>query len=425
MNAVEAAQYRRASRPEPGPTLPMRERARRWSGLQTLMHERNLDAIIVGSFQGRERLESYLIDDFLDSVVVLPARGEAVLLAFSGSRLSRMYESERRGFEPWVKDVRIGGGGKKTGDILAGLGFESGRIGIVGLGPTAPGEMEGLLPAGFQASLTGRLPKATFEDFTQDMTDFMLVKSEDELVLLRFAARVSEQACAAMIEAARPGVSEAEVYAEILREIHRWGCDTRYPFLSLQSGPDNIAWGVPRWTLRAEPPRILAQGDLVQAEIHTMYGAQESQVQMSIALDPVDADIAHCERAARLSYEAGLKAVRPNVTIASVVAAMEAALRDSKCWAKTPLLHTLTFGATGFTGVNREQIAGTREGWIEGQITPGVRRGDIVLRKGMSLELEPNACLGTKRVNIGGAVVVTEGGYDELNILPTRVHHTR
>src|SRR5262249_15016004 len=148
-----------------------------WSGLQTLMRARNLDAIIVGSFQGRERLESYLVDDFLDSVVVLPARGEAILLSFSGSRLSRMYESERRGFAPWVNDVRVGGGGNRTGDILAELGFEAGRMGIVGLGPTAPGEMEGLLPAGFQASLTARLPNATFEDFTQAMTDFMLVKS--------------------------------------------------------------------------------------------------------------------------------------------------------------------------------------------------------------------------------------------------------
>src|SRR5262249_59287471 len=136
-----------------------------------------------------------------------------------------------------------------------------------------------------------------------------------------------EQAGVAMIEAARPGVSEAEVYAEILYEVHRWGCDTRYPFLSLQSGPDNIAWGVPRWTLRAEPPRILAQGDLVQAEIHTMYGAQESQVQMSIALDPADHDIAHAERAARLSYEAGLKANLPRRPTADVVAAMYERLR--------------------------------------------------------------------------------------------------
>ena len=41
----------------------------------------------------------------------------------------------------------------------------------------------------------------------------------------------------------------------------------------------------------------------------------------------------------------------------------------------------------------------------------------------MSVEIEPNACLGACRVNIGGAVVVTETGAEALNDLPTRVHH--
>src|SRR5258706_12817999 len=89
-----------------------------------------------------------------------------------------------------------------------------------------------------------------------------------------------------MVAASRPGVSEAEIYAELMREISRHGCSTRYPYLSLQSGPDNIGWGAPRWSLRAEPPRILARGDVVQAEIHTLYGGPEGQVQMSVAPHP-------------------------------------------------------------------------------------------------------------------------------------------
>ena len=43
----------------------------------------------------------------------------------------------------------------------------------------------------------------------------------------------------------------------------------------------------------------------------------------------------------------------------------------------------------------------------------------------MTLELEPNACLGLCRVNIGAAVVVTDTGREELNTLPTRVQHVR
>ncbi len=135
--------------PEPGPTLSLRERDRRWHGLREIMRRRQIDAIIVGSFQGRERLESYLIDDFLDSVVILPLEGDPTVLAFATGRISRGSESERRGFAPWVADIRVGGGGGGTAAILHEKSLGDARIGVVGFGPTAPGEMEGLLPLGF------------------------------------------------------------------------------------------------------------------------------------------------------------------------------------------------------------------------------------------------------------------------------------
>lgn len=409
--------------PELGPVLSLAERDRRWAGLRSIMRERGLDAIVVGSFNGRERLESYLIDDFLDAIVILPLTGDPAVLSFSTQRTSRVLESARRGVVPWVDDLRIGAGGADVAALLREKGLASARLGIVGFGPTAPGETEGLLPLGFHRNLTRELPQLQIDDFTRDLTDFMLVKSAEEIALLRFAARVSEEACTAMIETTRAGVNEASVYAEIMRTIYRWGCDTRYPNLSLQSGPDNIGWGAPRWALRAEHPRTLERGDMVQAEIHTLYGGVEAQVQMSVALDPVDDVLRTCERVAREAYEAGVGAVRPGITFAAVVRAMEEPLRRAGCWGKTPLAHTMSFGATGFTALNREQLAGTRDAAIEDQVTVGIRRGELVLAEGMVLELEPNACIGMQRVNLGAGVLVTSGGCEELNVLATRVYH--
>jgi Xaa-Pro aminopeptidase len=411
--------------PISGPTLSLKERDRRWAGLRQLMGRRGLDSIVVGSFQGRERLESYVIDDFFDSVVVLPFEGEPTVLTFAAARVSRVFESERHGVQPWVRDFRIGFGGGQVAEIIREKKLPYGRVGLVGLGPTAAGEAEGLIPFRFYQNLTAGLGAIEVVDFTRDFTDFILFKSKEELALFRFAAEVSEQACLAMIDACRPGVSEAEVFAEINREIHRWGCNTRYPFLSLQSGPDNISWGAPRWSLRAEPPRILERGDLVQAEIHTLYGGQEAQVQMSIALGPIDEKIRTCETVARRSYEAGLDAIRPGVGFSEVVHAMEKPFVESGCWSKTPLIHTVTFGPVGFTSVNRQQLIGTREEALELQLNPGIQGGEFVLREGVALELEPNACLDMKRVNIGGAVVVTSSGVEELNRVPTRVHHVK
>ena len=46
-----------------------------------------------------------------------------------------------------------------------------------------------------------------------------------------------------------------------------------------------------------------------------------------------------------------------------------------------------------------------------------------VLQPGMVLAFEPNACIGDHRVNIGGTVIVTATGCEELNQIPTSVTH--
>ena len=46
---------------------------------------------------------------------------------------------------------------------------------------------------------------------------------------------------------------------------------------------------------------------MVQAEIFPCYGNQEVQVQMAVALDPIDELNQRCEVVARESYDVGLK----------------------------------------------------------------------------------------------------------------------
>jgi len=43
---------------------------------------------------------------------------------------------------------------------------------------------------------------------------------------------------------------------------------------------------------------------------------------------------------------------------------------------------------------------------------------ELEIQPGMVLEFEPNACKKKHRVNIGGTVIVTENGPEELNTLP-------
>jgi Xaa-Pro aminopeptidase len=48
-----------------------------------------------------------------------------------------------------------------------------------------------------------------------------------------------------------------------------------------------------------------------------------------------------------------------------------------------------------------------------------IERGDLLIREGMVLQFEPNACKGRTYVNIGGNVLVTKDGCEELNHIPT------
>ena len=41
-----------------------------------------------------------------------------------------------------------------------------------------------------------------------------------------------------------------------------------------------------------------------------------------------------------------------------------------------------------------------------------------MLQAGMTVQPEPSACLGRHRTNIGGNLIVTENGCEELNTIP-------
>lgn len=403
------------------PSLSLAERDRRWAAVRAMMRERKLDSLLVGGFRAREMYESYIIDDYLEGCVVFPLEGEPVALTWANLRVLRARWSAELGHELWVQDCRVATTGTAAASVVREKGLDRGRIGVVGLESQAPTEVHGAIPATWWREFTEALRGVGIEDVSAPFSELMLVKSAEELALIRYAAEAGEAACLAMRESTEPGVGEESIYAETVREVVRRGIGLRYPGLILNSGPHTLAWGPPRWTTRAERPRRVQRGDLVQAEIMPLCGNQEVQVQMTVALDPIDAVNQKCERVARASYEAGLKVLRPGVHFSDVVEAMAEPLKVAGCWAYTPLVHSISpHYLVGRTRTNAENVdLGVPH--VGGRDTRGAR--DLVVRPNMVFAFEPNACIGYHRVNLGGTVVVTESGCEELNVIPTRVSH--
>lgn len=402
------------------PVLSLAERDRRWRRARQFMREHDLDALLLAGFRAREMYESYISDDYNEGCVLFPLEDEPVVLTWAHLRVLRAQYSAERGHALWVSDYRVAASGTAAAQVVAEKRLAESRIGVVGLSSQAPTELYGAIPANFWLEFSAALPKAQLRDVSEEFSYLMLVKSDEEMAQVRYAAKAAEAACRAIAEVSAPGIGEEVVFAEATSEILRHGIGLRYPMIVMNSGPATLSWGPPRWSTRGEPPRVLARGDLVQAELMPLCGNQEVQVQMCVALDPLDATNRKCERVARASYEAGLKALKPGIKFSDLVAAMEEPLKSAGCWAYTPLVHSLgPHFMAGRTRVNMEKV----DFGVRFVGAPAARARDAVLEPGMVFAFEPNACLDRHRVNIGGTVIVTATGCEELNQIPTDVTH--
>jgi Xaa-Pro aminopeptidase len=384
------------------------------------MRERGFDGLLVAGFRSREMYETYISDDYNEGCVIFPLEGDPVVITWAYLRVMRARWSQERGTTFWVDDYRVATSGTGVAEVFREMKMAEASLGVVGLSSQAPTEIYGAIPANFWAELTAALPKARWQDISEEFSHLMLVKSDEELAQVRYAARAAEAACKVIAEVAAPGVGEEVVFAEGTAEMLRHGIGVRYPVIVMNSGPHTLSWGPPRWTTSGEAPRVLQRGDLMQAELMPLCGNQEVQVQMTVALDPLDDTNKQCERVALASYAAGIKALKPGIAFADLLAAMEEPLKSAGCWGYTPLVHSVgPHFLAGRTLVNQDQVkldvryAGAN----------AARQRQAILQPGMVFAFEPNACIGTHRVNIGGTVIVTATGCEELNHIPTTVTH--
>jgi len=403
------------------PTLSLRERDRRWKLIRDLMSNKGLACLIVAGLSGREEFDGYLSNESANGIVVFPLEGEPTYLCWAGTRVLRSKENAQRVENSWIEDVRVGASGPGVVAVLKERGFETQTVGVVGIEIGSPQQPEGYVPFKTWSYVLSHLPKASFIDVSRDFCDLIMVKSDEELALVRRSARIGERACEALLATTKLGVGEGEMAAAVVQEIFSSGAGTRMPNIILHTGVENLSWGPPLWTYRAQPPRRVQKGDVVLSEVFVIYGGLETQQQMCLALSPVAQVDLECAEVARRSYEAGLRALCPGKKFREVAEAMEEPLREAGCWHLTPLIHSLNpLTWVGPTNVGIDQVLEIPK--FGGMEQPDFPTGeDWIIKPGMVFELEPNACRGKHRINIGGTVIVSEDGVEELNELATQM----
>jgi Xaa-Pro aminopeptidase len=393
------------------------ERERRWNSLRGFLDGRGLSAVVVMGSRSGEPLDAYLSNWVPGCIVIFPLKGEPTLLAPMIPEMLALTPETPENRRPWIRDLRAGARGAAIAAVLQEKGLERSRIGVVGLGSLRV-DWEGWIPFKTWQRVLSGLPQADFQDVTAEFAELVMVKSPGELAYVRRAAGVLEEAAGEMVKTARVKATELDVYAAIQGALSKQGAYS--PKFILRSGPNNISWEDPPWLFGVGSPRVLAPGDIVQAEIFAWFGGLEAQVQMSVAVPPVSEVNSRCAQLAGLAYEEGVRNLKPGKTFAEVVKAMEAVLDRPDVWQLTPLIHSMNpMRCVGPTGLRIETVPGIE---AYGRVGPGrIRGGEVVLKPGMVFELEPNACIGSHRINVGGTVIVTEQGSEPLNEISCRM----
>jgi Xaa-Pro aminopeptidase len=124
--------------------------------------------------------------------------------------------------------------------------------------------------------------------------------------------------------------------------------------------------------------------------------------------------------AARAAYEIGVGMLRPGIRFSEVCDAMRAPIAEADAWSRAPLLQTCSpitaNGAMWVGALGRRDLEGI-------PLSPEVPIDhDFTVEEGMIFAFEPNAVNGLDQVCVGGTVLVTALGAEELNDLPTRAH---
>ena len=273
------------------PQVSLKERNRRWDNLRKKMLMNGLDALVLLGNDiywgmGMANLRYLLqVDAQLGAYAIFPLQGDPVVWhgVVHINRPTSMYLS----VQEWITDVRTFAGLSPIADELKSRGLDRSKLGLVGFSSTI--QITETILHDDVVNLHKLLPNVTFVNSSSLLQEMRMVKSEEEIEILRKAGKIARKVIEAMIAMARPGVTEAELYAEMIKtQIANGGEPNIFNLLS--SGPvdhpSDELWHLLHGCEQPLTPtmRPLAAGDIVIAEWHTKYCGYRCHTEYSVYL---------------------------------------------------------------------------------------------------------------------------------------------
>jgi Xaa-Pro aminopeptidase len=259
------------------PVFSEEEGQRRWKKIRELMIAREIDCLLIagstfnykGAY-GDIRYISNAVQWYDDSYVVFPLRGDPILFVWS---IRIQYWSEKVSWMPVVHcewSLKGNTYPELIADKVKDLGLEKGTLGIV--------NKYSWLVYSYER-LRELMPSAKFVEAGEILKAVRRVKSPAELEYVRKAGECADKGCEAMLNAAKPGVTEYELAAECESAMIKNGAEVgSFTLFTSKQWPDG--YGFPH----GGSYRHLRQGDIIINEITPCYGGYFVQLVRPISL---------------------------------------------------------------------------------------------------------------------------------------------
>jgi Xaa-Pro aminopeptidase len=383
------------------------EYARRYAALRAKMREAKLDAVIVPggpshwSFGGGMTwLTGHWEWHALSSYVLVPLEDAPTLVFSMGGTHC---EAVRRQVAPALADVRHSRGGRYAEVMVERckeIGLTKGRIGLVEIDP----RHKDYLPVNQYNDLRAGLPDVELVFTRSFIHELVVIKSAEELDCVRKAGVLCERAMQAMVAAAKPGATEADLRGAAGAAMLQGGGDI--DFLIIGSTPmanPAMFFGNPR-----PSERKLSRGDIVIMEIAAGYRGYTAQIGSPICLGPpTDMVRKFWEEITLPGYRKIVAEIKPGNPIDNVRIAAQF-FRQNGVQSRPTQIHGIDIvTATPHVFAERTEA----------------READKVFLPGMVTMAEPNPITadGMFGIFLGHTFIVTENGHEVVDKFPLEI----
>jgi Xaa-Pro aminopeptidase len=322
----------------------------------------------------------YCTDEEL-SFLFVPTEGQTTLVTNAEWDLERALAEARAGdivYDP------------EPGSTLVRLVREhAGRSDRVGLSG-----ME-VFPAPVFVALAGGCPGVSFEGVTAMAAALRLVKSENEIALLRAAARATDAGMRAGLDHVREGGSEHDVVGAAEHAIRRAGAEIAFA---------TVMGAGPRTALATFFPsdRPIRAGDLAVLDCGARLEGYHGDMCRTITVGPPDAVQRRMLEAVAESVRTATAAARPGARVADVNAAAHEVVR-----------------AAGFGDAWWGAFMPHGTGTGQHEMPHALADADLVLEPGMVMCIEPGIAVpGAGAVILEQMILVGEARAETLTALP-------